>query len=357
MNIKTAKKKIEEAIRKKTVLELFYRTDDGIEMYFAVAPVCIKEHDGKQYLMTLGRLDKAFAFDIARITSMGEYWATFSLDKNFNMEKFLVKVFSEGKYTDGYIVCAGNEDLDPEALRNELRKIETDIKALAGNTKDDYIDLPENLDRNKMEELLSSRSHCLDMLFRKDPDGIRHFIKINGFLKDLTDRMYRRGAKIYRQYLTAGIDDGFDDDFMIDADLRYYYNGKDAVAILGNEEYYGSDFDYMLNVICEFCHESPVCGASFSKSLCKTDRPEMSDKELDFYNRADDFDWGELKIWIPELEGIKICHAVGEICVYHTNGYSVPDLLRMNNFSCEVKATYQHVPDQNGNRRNFREDE
>ena len=224
-------------------------------MYFTVAPVCIKEHDGKQYLMTLGQLDRAFAFDIDRITAMGEYWATFSIDKNFNMEKFLVKVFSEGTYTDGYIVCAGNEDLDPEALRNELKKIEADIKALVGNRKDDYIDLPKNLDRNKMEELLSSRRHCLDMLFRKDPDGIGHFIKINGFLKDLTDRMYRGGAKIYRQYITVGIDDGFDDDFMIDADLRYYYNGKDAVAILGDEEYYSSDFDYMLNVICEFCHE------------------------------------------------------------------------------------------------------
>ena len=85
MNIKTVKKKVEDAIRKKTVLELFYRTDDGIKMYFVVAPVCIKEHDGKQYLMTLGRLDRAFAFDIARITSMGEYWTTFNLDKKFNM--------------------------------------------------------------------------------------------------------------------------------------------------------------------------------------------------------------------------------------------------------------------------------
>lgn len=125
MNIKTAKKKIEEVIRKKTVLEFFYRTDDGIKMYFTGAPVCIEEHGGKQYLMTLGRLDEAFAFDIDRITAMGEYWATFSLDKNFNKEKFLVKVFSEGKNTDGYIVCAGNGDLNLEAL-------EADIKALVG---------------------------------------------------------------------------------------------------------------------------------------------------------------------------------------------------------------------------------
>ena len=84
---------------------------------------------------------------------------------------------------------------------------------------------------------------------------------------------------------------------------------------------------------------STVCSASFTKSLWKTDWAEMSDKDLYLYNSNDDYDWGELKIWIPELEGIKICHAVNEIRVYHANGYSVPDLLRMNNFWCEVKAT------------------
>ena len=114
---------------------------------------------------------------------------------------------------------------------------------------------------------------------------------------------------------------------------------SEECAILGDEEYFGSDFDYMLNVVCEFCHESPVCGASFMKSLLKTDLVEMSDKDLYLYNSDDDYDWGELKIWIPELEGITICHAVNEICVYHANGYSVPDLPRMNNLWRKVKVT------------------
>ena len=35
------------------------------------------------------------------------------------------------------------------------------------------------------------------MLFRKDPDGIRPFIKINGFLKDHTDRVCRRSAQYW----------------------------------------------------------------------------------------------------------------------------------------------------------------
>ena len=175
--------------------------------------------------------------------------------------------------------------------------VPNDIKGLVGPRGNEYyIGLPDDLDREKLENLLSSRRHCLGMLFRKDPEGVKHFRKINRYLKDLTDRMYKRAAKIYRQYLSAGMDDGFDDDFMIDADLRFYYGGEEPIAILGDEEYYGSDFEYMLDVICEFCDKSPTCGASFTKSLRKTDRVEMSDKELDLYNSDDEMDWGELKI-------------------------------------------------------------
>lgn len=348
MNIKTATKKIEDAIVSRKVLELSCIADDNDKRDFTVIPLCIKEYEGKQYLIATSRLDRWFAFDIDRITAMGEY-CTYSTDRELNVEDITDKVFSEGEYIDGYYFARDKDDEpDPEALRDELKKIEADIKGLVGPRGNEYyIGLPDDLDREKMENLLSSRRHCLGMLFRKDPEGVKHFMKINRYLKDLTDRMYKRAAKIYRQYLSAGMDDGFDDDFMIDADLRFYYGGEEPIAILGDEEYYGSDFEYMLDVICEFCDKSPTGGASFTKSLRKTDRVEMSDKELDLYNSDDEMDWGELKIWIPELEGIKICHAVNEICVYD-NGYSVPDLLRMNSFWREVKGIYQNIRNQEG---------
>ena len=56
MNINTAIKKINAAIHKRKVLELFYQTDDGNRMYFTVAPVCINEHDGKLYLEDGGQV-------------------------------------------------------------------------------------------------------------------------------------------------------------------------------------------------------------------------------------------------------------------------------------------------------------
>ena len=134
---------------------------------------------------------------------------------------------------------------------------------------------------------------------------------------------------------------------MIEADLRFIYNGKNSISKLGDEEYYGSDFDYMMNVCYDFCADKPYAGASFAKSFRKSDRHEMTDRELELDNSDDKIDHHEMKIWIPELEGIRICNAANEICVYDT-GYSVADLLRMNDFWCEVKAVYQHIRDQDG---------
>lgn len=240
-------------------------------------------------------------------------------------------------------------DLDIKKLREEVKGIEAEIKSMIGQYRNDdyYVDIPEGADHERLKELLMSRHHSLDMLFRRDPEGVERFRKVNACLKDLSDRLYMKGARIYRQYFTYGIDEEFDDDFMIDADLRFVYNGPESVAVLGDEEYYGSDFNYMMNVIYDYCKDFPNVGASYSKSFGKTDRPEMTDSELEFANRYDYNDWGEIKIWIPELEGIKICNAVNEICVYE-NGYSVADLLRMNYFWCEVKGVYQLISDRNG---------
>lgn len=237
--------------------------------------------------------------------------------------------------------------MNPEKLRKELQAIEADIKVIVGpRRKDDWVDVPAGIDRENLKNLLRSRRYCLNMLFRKDPKGLEHFKKVNNLLRALTDRMYKKGARVYRQYLISGVDEAFDDDFMIDADLRFVYNSEDSIAKLGDEEHYGSDFNYMMNVIYDLCAEAPCVGASFSKSFCKGDKPEMSDKELELDNDMGEIYHGELRLSVPELEGIEICNAVNEICVYD-NGYSVPDLLRMNDFWCEVKAIYQHIRNQN----------
>ena len=347
MNINTAIKKINAAIHKRKVLELFYQTDDGNRMYFTVAPVCLHEYEGKLYLLSLDQDDTAYAFEIARIKAMDEYWATFSLSDKFSLNYFQGCLFNKGNHINGYIMV--ENDLNPEKLRKELQSIEADIKAVVGLRRigTGWTEVAADIDYEKLENLLHSRRNCLNRLFRKDPKGLESFRKVNDALRGLTDKMYKKAARIYRQYLISGVDEEFDDDFMINADLRFLYNSEESIAKLDDEEYYGSDFCYMMELISDLRYDAPLVGASFSKGFRREDKPEMSDKELELDNEMDRFCWGELRLSIPEVEGIKICHAVNEICVYD-NGYSVPDLLRMNDFWCEVKAIYQHVRDQNG---------
>lgn len=239
-----------------------------------------------------------------------------------------------------------NDNLNYEKIRAKLREVETDIKIIVGLKKGDYIEIPKNADCENVKQLLRLRCFCLDMLFRKDPEGIVRFRKVNELLRELSDQMYRKGARIYRQYLESDVD-GFDDDFIVEGSLRFVYNGGKSVLHLGDEGYYGSDFLYMMNVIHDLFIDEPFLADSFVKNYCSSDSPKFSDMDLELSNSNDDYDWGELKIWIPELAGIKICKAVNEICV--CNKYSVADLLRMNDFWCEVKAVYQKICDQNGN--------
>ena len=49
-----------------------------------------------------------------------------------------------------------------------------------------------------------------------------------------------------------------------------------------------------------------------------------------------------------EFKDICICHAVHELCQHKM--YSIPDLLRMNDFWCEVKVTHQLLSDRDGKR-------
>ena len=49
-----------------------------------------------------------------------------------------------------------------------------------------------------------------------------------------------------------------------------------------------------------------------------------------------------------EFKDICICHAVHELCQHKM--YSIPDLLRMNDFWCEVRVTHQLLSDRDGKR-------
>ena len=90
---------IEEFIRERHVMELIYLDANGENMYYRVAPICIKEHDSDRYLLASTEDDRVLIFAIEYITGVGETEAmtTFSLPENFDIERFKKRFFDIGK--------------------------------------------------------------------------------------------------------------------------------------------------------------------------------------------------------------------------------------------------------------------
>lgn len=247
-----------------------------------------------------------------------------------------------------------------EGYRTELREIENRIKSIAGPP--DYTGYVRALDELQpetleiLESLLNDRSHCLNCLFMGTDEEIARFKKLNDHLSGLTDLMYRKIARLYRMLLRNGKDGEFDDDCGVEGELTFNYSSADSLLKFSGQEYYGSDFNYMINVIHEVTYSNKTLyPIAYSHKWYHADEhPGMSDKELGLSNDMDATDWCEIKYLHPccewsWLKDIRICSALHELCVLKP--YSVPDALQLNDFWCEVRVIYQHITDLNGLRR------
>ena len=106
------------------------------------------------------------------------------------------------------------------------------------------------------------------------------------------------------------------------------------------DDEYGSDFTWMMVLI--YCLSDMrglyACARTF-KSYEKNDLPGMTAKEM---NICDEYEDGDTWCTHPAFEGICICHAINNLT--DINLFSYPDVLRMNDFWCEIKVTPTHRP-------------
>ena len=171
-------------------------------------------------------------------------------------------------------------------------------------------------------------------------------------LYELTQKTYKRTRRLYRSLLKDKKDPSFDDDYNIEGILRYVYNDEESVLQLEDDEYYASDFNYMLEFLTYLIDKSrniPKAIENTSILYNPEHTPNITDEELDCVDTLNDGQtWAEGCLQIPEFKTICICHAVHDICLHKP--YSIPDLLRMNDFWIEVQLTCQHIINQSGKR-------
>jgi hypothetical protein len=136
----------------------------------------------------------------------------------------------------------------------------------------------------------------------------------------------------------------------VEGSLRFSLNGQSSVLPMANDDYYGLNFYEILCVIdwlytCRHLGTEEIECINISLADYST---EMSSEELGF---NDDLNNGS-SWYMPSLPSadklnhLCICHAIHALS-YH-KPYSIPDILRMNDFCVEVKVKHQHWEEQDG---------
>ena len=207
------------------------------------------------------------------------------------------------------------------------------------------IDLQEASEKEQLREMLSRRCVLLNNMFLCTPEEVDAFKKVNDRLTDLTKKMHSKALSLYRTLLKDGYDPDFDDDLTMEATLRYVYSDEYESVVQDNSERnpYGSDFAHMLDILYDYYEDAcwpdcAWCSADYRLDL----KPDMTAEEYGLYDFLNNgTSWAESWLDREEFKEITICHAVHDLCTHKY--YSIPDLLRMNDFWIEIKITHQHI--------------
>ena len=249
------------------------------------------------------------------------------------------------------------QENDVDKKRALLLEVEAEIKKLMGEQEKGSLDLRHigAVQIDKIQDLIGTRSLLLNQMFQATSQEIKRFEAVNELLNSLTKKMYHRMANLYRTLINSPKDESFDDDYVICGTLRYVFCGVESILKLPEDSYYGSDFAYMIELICcclleEYnggLPEIEECSCNYSPK----NTSDMTDEQLQCVDVWDDgVTWAEGHLRRPELKHIIVCHAIHDICTHKP--YSIPDLLRLNDFWVEAHLVCQHIIDQNGKRYN-----
>ena len=231
------------------------------------------------------------------------------------------------------------EDIDEFLVQNNLTKekvteIEYEIKKFYKRYDDDFIDLLPLTQENekKLATLFFKRQYILNRLFNETPENLESLQKVSDHLKFLSVKMFER-VKSMKEKATFICDDkDFVDDFEIEGTLSFSYNDEDSVLKLPDDDHYGSDFRFMLQALSQYYYEK----SRFDCILEIGPGNENLDEKLN---------WNIAPLNFPDMD---ICYAAHCICDHHD--YSIPDLIRMNDFWTEIKFIEQIITDKNGRR-------
>ena len=218
--------------------------------------------------------------------------------------------------------------------RDELIDVERQIKGIAGNLSDDNDKWRNNQTKfDEVRKLLTRRWNLLNLMFMPSVVNMNRFKEINSRLESLCSQLRERMLKL-KKSLPLVQDSDFDDDYELEGELRFCYDDENSVLKLA-DDHYCSDFCRMIDIIhtCNY--------GTYWECI---ERISLNSHILD-----DGVSWNEPPFYgRPEFDDIIICHAMHNLSDHML--YSIPDILRLNDFWAEVHLTFQSITTQDGTR-------
>ncbi|MCM1139313.1 MAG: hypothetical protein NC453_12155 [Muribaculum sp.] len=224
-----------------------------------------------------------------------------------------------------------------EQLREKLVKVESEIRKIIGTDDPDpaYVSLRKKSreEMEQLEELLLERCGILNNLFQGTEEEMKHFDRVNEHLLHLRNELYRRTTMMKN---TMVIDMDFDDVYEIEGTLEFCYNSEESVLTLSNDDFYGTNFQLMISTLCSFYFNKHERNIGFEIGPDQT-------------NILDDGKSWKFIVFDRDMFDDRIVgNAPYNLCFW--KHYSIPDLVRLNDFWAEVKLTMQSMTTQSGER-------
>lgn len=225
-------------------------------------------------------------------------------------------------------------------MQKNLSQIESRIIEIVGSDLDEFkYDELSKAEKDEVKSLLHERRDILNEMFQPTEDNLAQFRKVNDELYWLTKALNERVKKIIAKKDILLDSPDFDDDYELEGSLKFVFNDETSICRLPDDEHFGSNFAVMIKTLYEVYSHS---GIENIVTINEHHGP-LDDGES----------WHEYPFnRFPEFKDFIICYAVHDLTDHKP--YSLPDILRLNDYWSEVNFKAQSITNQSGQHYDFK---
>ncbi len=224
-------------------------------------------------------------------------------------------------------------------MEQKLKQIESRIIEIVGSDLEVFkYDELSKAEKEEVKSLLGERRDILNEMFQPTEANIAQFSKVNDELYRLTMALNVRVKNIIAKKELLLDTHDFDDDYELEGTLKFVFNDETSICQLPDDDCYGTNFALMIKTLYEVYSHSGI------ESIVTIN---------EHHGPLDDGEsWYEYPFnRFPEFMEFIICYAVHDLTDHKL--YSIPDLLRLNDFWSEVNFKVQSITNKDGQHYDF----